>query len=147
MTTAAAPKLTKAGLVRGLPEDMSVEDVIAAGKKKGLEIKAADVHAARYYMRQTKDKGVSSKKSLKATKKAANGEKKTASAANGAKTNGAGNHAPKKIVRKPRATLADDSSNLEWEMQFRGLIVRVGTSRARQLIEAIETSQTFGNAS
>lgn len=140
MTTAAAPTLTKAGFVRALPEDMPVEDVISAGAKKGLEIKAADVHAARYYMRQLKTKG-SAKKSAKVAKKAAPAKRKVTSATNGLKTNGdAAVHVSAKSLRKPRAARSGISSDLEFESQFRGLVVRVGTTRAKQLIEAIETA-------
>lgn len=137
-TTTAAPTLTKAGFVRAQPEDMSVEDVISGGAKKGLEIKAADVHAARYYMRQQNTKD-GSKKGAKVAKKAGNGRKKATAATNGSKTNGDVAHVSNRTVRKARAP-RDLVAALDgdFESQFKGLVVRVGTTRARQLIEAIE---------
>jgi hypothetical protein len=45
-------KPTRASFVRGLPEDMPIEEVIERAREVGLELKPSDIHSARYYMRQ-----------------------------------------------------------------------------------------------
>lgn len=132
---------SRAAFVKTMPIDMPSDDVIARGRKVGLDIKRTDVNAARFVMRHS-GKNVAATSALKATK--AKATKPTKLPRNGPEAGyrkhlqaeQQATHAPS-ANGKPTVVLApllisDD------ERQLRSLIVKLGTSRVREVLVALE---------
>jgi len=140
-------KPTRASFIRGLPEAMPIAEVIERGREAGLEIKPSDIHAARYYMRQaaTSPGGGRSAPELVHDAAAAN---TTNGAAKGVYVVGGKGDVnkeraaqdegmPERVTMKTRAKLPPKPVG-SMEEQLRDLVMRMGTVRARAIIEQIE---------
>jgi hypothetical protein len=150
-------KPTRASFIRGLPESMPVAEVIERGREAGLDINPTDVHSARYYMRQAG--GV-----LPAPSSAfAPAAEPTGPVAVPPKRDPAkepprpsgAQYIPRRSIEasvpaKPRAVAAAPQAagrtrtkytakaTDSLEEQFRLIVMRIGTDRARAIIEEVE---------
>jgi hypothetical protein len=142
-------KPTRASFVRGLPETMPIAEVIERGREAGLEIKPADIHAARYYMRQTAaaqaNKGKPKETNNKGTKLPAIhvvpgrpinafGDSDDERAVFGSQPTAA----ESKTRAKRAARSAQSAGSGSPEEELRLLVMRIGTERARAVLEQIE---------
>jgi hypothetical protein len=160
--------MSRSAFVKSMPVDIPVQDVIERGQKQGLDIKAADVHAARYYMRKEQEKKPAERRIIRPSptepqqltfvpggKKDVPGKKERALKAVAVKAVAVKQEppapvpapvpapAPKPVQVAPpppeeapreRAVQAASSA----EAQFCHLTRRIGTTRARQLVDEIE---------
>lgn len=157
-TTSLKP--TRASFIRGLPESMPVAEVIERGREAGIDINPTDVHSARYYMRQeaapppaprsafapASEQGGSVETSTKpdpaketvASPRPSGAQympRRTIQASITAKPRAV--PAPQAIA-KPRAKQAPKATTKSLEEQLRLIVMRIGTDRARAIIEQVE---------
>jgi len=143
-------KPTRASFIRGLPESMPIAEVIERGREAGLEIKPSDIHAARYYMRQaaTSPGGGRSAPELVHDAAAANAGNATTGTTKGVYVVGGKGDVnkeravqeeglPERVTMKTRAKLPPKPVG-SMDEQLRDLVMRMGTVRARAIIEQIE---------
>lgn len=126
VTSAPEKKLTNAGFVRSLPVEMTPEQVIEAGKKKGLEIKTSDIHSARYYMRQQAEKNGKAKGKPK-------GKAATPAAAAPVVA------APVKRVGRPPVSNVISAASFE-QLQKEAILLtkKLGTVQMRSVLDQVE---------
>jgi hypothetical protein len=148
MTTPLKP--TRASFVRSLPETMPVAEVIERGREAGLEIKPADIHAARYYMRQTASAQGAGKPGLAphlVAEAAARGASSSKNAtgmyvvsgrsAEASEREQLASEAPRERAGK-RTRRAASAVGGTLDDQLRTIVLRIGTERAREIIEQLE---------
>jgi hypothetical protein len=156
-TTTTPLKPTRASFIRGLPESMPVAEVIERGREAGIEINPTDVHSARYYMRQaaglppapgsyappSEQAGAlavpAKRDPAKEPPKPSGAQyitRRTVEANVPAKTRAAA-APPPRTAAKPRAKVAVRSTD-SMEEQLRLIVMRIGSDRAREIIEEVE---------
>jgi hypothetical protein len=160
-------KPTRASFIRGLPETMPVAEVIERGREAGLDINPSDVHSARYYMRQggglqpaSKSGFAPSLESAPSGPAAEPTQEPAKENASPAKFFGAHQTSGRRVLPKvakarppqPVAALSSSSreiaskprskkaaqEDLKMEEQLRVIVMRLGTDRAREIIEEVE---------
>lgn len=139
-TAATAAATSIAAFVRSQPLDKSADDVIAAGKALGLDVKRSNVHTQRYYM---KTQGLRAKAKRPAT---------SASAA--AATTTAARSGTPPVATTARAAIAPtvvlvpapagDMANAHAELarQLRVIALRIGVDHAQR--ELVELARVVG---
>jgi len=146
-------KPTRSSFIRSLPESMPVDEVIERGREIGISIQPSDVHSARYYMRQA---AVSSAKVSPGVGRTWLRSEPAAEAVKPAPAPAPvppSNHAPAKqearrsagTARRMTKARALAEKNLKDfgspSAQLRVLVLRLGTERARAIIEELETKR------
>jgi hypothetical protein len=140
-------KPTRASFVRGLDVNMPIAEVIERGREAGLEIKPGDIHAARYYMRQAAAaqntgapqlvRGTTTvaqvKRELSTVHAVTRGNEAGHSDKERSGSNGASKASAAAKSRKPTPILGGSP-----EEQLRLIVMRIGTERARSIIEQVE---------
>jgi hypothetical protein len=157
-TTTTPLKPTRASFIRGLPDSMPVAEVIERGREAGIEINPTDVHSARYYMRQATGlppapgsfapqaelagalTPPAKRDPAKEPPKPSGAQyvtRRNVEANVAAKTRAAAAPPPPRTAAKPRAKVAVRSTD-SMEEQLRLIVMRIGTDRAREIIEEVE---------
>lgn len=121
-----------AGFIRSQPRDMAAGEVVALGAKAGFKIRESYVHTIRYYERNAKAKSNGGGR-LPAALKVASKPASVDGVALGTKVLVAKQSDPK---RNGTYVIGESPS----EVELKACILRVGTQRARILLEQIETS-------
>lgn len=129
--TATPKETTRASFVRGLPEDMPLEEVIERGREAGLDVKPSDVHAARWYMRQGKPRyRIKPKADEPASVTVKEVVSQLRSAAEVRPT-----VEPERQFEVIKECVNVPANDLVAE--FKALVVRLGTERSKRLIERV----------
>jgi hypothetical protein len=163
-TTTMPLKPTRASFIRSLPISMPVEEVIERGREVGLEIQPSDIHAQRYYMRETAGPEAPAKpaspqttlgvsftspasqdKEHRLVKSAATVRVVTGGSAAAAPANQTQASQVNQTVTKPRLKFAPEPSGT-LENQLRVLVLRLGIERTRRMIDELE-ARILGGAS
>jgi hypothetical protein len=143
-TAATAAATSIAAFVRSQPLDKSADDVIAAGKALGLDVKRSNVHTQRYYM---KTQGLRAKAKRPATSASAAAATTTAAARSG-------NGVTPPVATTARAAIAPtvvlvpapagDMANAHAELarQLRVIALRIGVDHAQR--ELVELARVVG---
>lgn len=140
--------LTRYGFVKEQPLEWAVERVIAAGAKRGLQIKRSDVHVARHYMRKANENGKGKARSMNGHDEHGTREKsvrfdvrtdgdstthtENPSVGDGVVSAASNGGSHQQTTRQLR--VAADQSVDGVESRFRGLAIRVGLVRAKQIL-------------
>jgi len=145
-------KPTRASFIRGLPESMPIGEVIERGREAGLEIKPSDIHAARYYMRQAAASQSGGRSAPELVHDAAPASPTKGVYMVGGRSDINKDRAaqdeglPERVTMKTRAKLPPTAPAAKLppkpagslDEQLRDLVMRMGTVRARAIIEQIE---------
>lgn len=140
-TAATAAATSIAAFVRSQPLDKSADDVIAAGKALGLDVKRSNVHTQRYYM---KTQGLRAKAKRPATSASAAAATTTAARSG----NGVTPTPPARAAIAPTVVLvpapAGDiaSAHAELARQLRVIALRIGVDHAQR--ELVELARVVG---
>lgn len=142
-TAATAAATSIAAFVRSQPLDKSADDVIAAGKALGLDVKRSNVHTQRYYM---KTQGLRAKAKRPATSASAAAAGAPPAARNGATTPTSPTAsrvavAPT-VVLVPAPTSDIVSAHAELARQLRVIALRIGVDHAQR--ELVELARVVG---
>lgn len=141
--TTSQLKPTRASFIRSLPETMPIDEVIERGREAGLEIKPSDIHAARYYMRQAAASQPGGRSAPELVHDAASkgvyvvGGRSDVNAGSSVKGAAQDEGLPERVTMKTRAKLPPKPVG-SMDEQLRDLVMRMGTVRARAIIEQIE---------
>jgi hypothetical protein len=140
-------KPTRASFIRALPLSMGVDEVIERGREIGITIQPADVHAARYYMRQEADAQLSAvptkvarvirplafqSADAQAAPQTDAPPEMSAQPQRQSRARKGRTQTPQ--VRRPALSVAAVEDDL------RSIVLRLGTDRVRAMIESIEES-------
>jgi hypothetical protein len=161
--TTTSLKPTRASFIRGLPESMPVAEVIERGREAGLDINPTDVHSARYYMRQAAAPPPASRSTFAPASEegpsvATPVKRDPAKESVGSPRPSGAQYMPPRTIQasvtaKPRAVPAPQAvakarskqalaptkpTTKSLEEQLRLIVMRIGTDRARAIIEQVE---------
>lgn len=139
-TAATAAATSIAAFVRSQPLDKSADDVIAAGKALGLDVKRSNVHTQRYYM---KTQGLRAKAKRPATSASAAAATATARSGSGVTPTPPARAAiAPTVVLVPAPTSDIASAHAELARQLRVIALRIGVDHAQR--ELVELARVVG---
>lgn len=133
---AGAAATSIAAFVRSQPLDMSADDVIAAGKAIGLDVKRSNVHTQRYYMKTQSLRAQAKRPARPATTTVAAPTPSARAAV-----------APTVVLVPAPAPASSPSSDIagvhaELTRQLRAIVLRIGVDHAQR--ELVELTRVVG---